>query len=61
MIKAITPSDNINRAIWRWIHGATTWNLVGIMIMEEVANGTLHPDTRTDVIKRVAHETYHGK
>lgn len=57
-IAHVTPSNMINRELWRWHRGLISWEEVAYLIYVEVRDGFFHPDTDSDVIKRVTQETY---
>ena len=57
-IQHITPSHEVNRQIWRWIRGVQDETSLRLLIADEVRAGFFHPDTDSDVIIRVARETY---
>ena len=60
MIYCITPSDKVNRELWRYARGVITWGQVAELINAEISEGRFHPETDVNAIHKVVWETYDG-
>lgn len=59
-IANITPSDQVNWHLRRYMRGVIDWGYIAHLVMTEVREGRFNPEADLDVIHQVTVATYDG-
>lgn len=56
--KVITPSDKVNRLLWRYARGLEPWSEVDHAVRMEITAGRFNPETDIEAIHAAMIHTY---